>query len=290
MFGECHGHIFMNGRNYREAVETHKGGVCKEAVREALAAYQERGISFFREGGDYLGVSSYAKEIAPEYGIDYRSPVFAIHRRGGYGGIVGLAYDNMKEYHDLVLRAADEGADFIKVMFSGILDFGCVGKLSHHLTEYQEMKEVVHIAHEEGFSVMVHVNSAEAVGNALLAGVDSIEHGNYMTDEEIALLKEKDAIWVPTIAPYGNLIGRGLFPDETLKEIVGIQTGNVRKALKMGVHVALGADSGAVGVPHGSGLLDEYAFMKAAADGNEAYLNKILGESEELVRLRFLRR
>ena len=70
MFGECHAHIIMDGVNYRHAVEVHKNGPDDKIIREHLKAYQERGIVFVRDGGDALGVSARAKELAPEYGID----------------------------------------------------------------------------------------------------------------------------------------------------------------------------------------------------------------------------
>ena len=87
MFGECHAHIFLNGRNYKEAVALHKNHVSEEAIRQAFAEYRKRGITFVRDGGDALHVSEYASKIAPQYGIDYRSPMFAIHRKGHYGRI-----------------------------------------------------------------------------------------------------------------------------------------------------------------------------------------------------------
>ena len=57
MFGECHAHIIMDGVNYRHAVDLHKNGPDEGAIREHLKAYQDRGITFVRDGGDALGVS-----------------------------------------------------------------------------------------------------------------------------------------------------------------------------------------------------------------------------------------
>ena len=90
MFGECHAHALMNGVNYREAVALHREKANEEAVRQCLRAYQEAEVSFVRDGGDPYGVASLAARLAPEYGIDYRTPVFAIHRNGHYGEIVGV--------------------------------------------------------------------------------------------------------------------------------------------------------------------------------------------------------
>lgn len=290
MFGECHGHIFMNGVNYREAVALHKNGVNKEEIRKRLAEYQKAGISFFREGGDYLGVSSYAARIAGEYGIDYRSPVFAIHKKGHYGSIVGLEYETVREFAALVKKAAEAGADFIKIMFAGLLDFNTYGRVTGTGLPLSEMKELVHICHEEGFSVMVHVNSAETVRDAVISGADSIEHGAYMTEDTLGLLAGTDTVWVPTIAPVGNLAGRGLYNEDAVSQIVDMQTRNVRKALSLGVHVALGSDAGAVCVPHVKGLFDEYEFLLAAADGDRARLDSVLAGSEQIIREKFRRK
>ena len=102
MFGECHAHMLLNGENYREAVALHKDHVCTEKIREYLVEYQKRDVLFVRDGGDGLGVSQTAAILAPEYGITYRTPMFAIHKNGHYGGIVGKGFDDLKEYHQLV--------------------------------------------------------------------------------------------------------------------------------------------------------------------------------------------
>ena len=120
MFGECHAHIFLNGYDYRKAVETQKNGPQDALIRSHLKEYQKRGIRFVRDGGDHYGVSRRTAQLAGEYGIDYRTPVFAIYKEGHYGKIVGKSFSNMKEYHRRVLEAAEEGADFIKIMTTGL--------------------------------------------------------------------------------------------------------------------------------------------------------------------------
>ena len=150
MFGECHAHIFLNGYDYRKAVETQKNGPQDALIRSHLKEYQKRGIRFVRDGGDHYGVSRRTAQLAGEYGIDYRTPVFAIYKEGHYGKIVGKSFSNMKEYHRRVLEAAEEGADFIKIMTTGLLDFEDHGKITGTPLSAAEVKEMVHIAHEEG--------------------------------------------------------------------------------------------------------------------------------------------
>ena len=163
MLGECHAHVIMDGKNYKEAVALHKNGVVEQVIHDCFAKYREAGITFIRDGGDALGVSKRAKEIAPEYGIKYLTPIYAIHKCGHYGGIVGKGFDSLKEYHALVKEAKVLGADFIKVMISGLIDFCEFGVLTEDGLSSEEIKEMICIAHEEGMAVMAHCNGARTM-------------------------------------------------------------------------------------------------------------------------------
>ena len=182
-FHENHMHIFMNGTDYRQAVDDMKNGRKEYVVRENLDKYRLHGITWVRDGGDHYGASVYARSIAPEYGIEYRTPIFSIHKKGHYGGIVGRAFSDMQEYRSLVKEAISQKADFIKIMISGIMDFSGDGSLSEESLTDEEIEEMIHIAHEEGKAVMAHANGARAIKAAVRAGVDSLEHGNFMDEE-----------------------------------------------------------------------------------------------------------
>lgn len=288
MFGECHAHIIMNGVNYRQAIDMHKYGPDGQIIREHLKAYQDRGITFVRDGGDALGVSMRAKELASEYGIDYRTPIFAIHKEGHYGSIVGKSFATMREFHDRVLEAKNAGADFIKIMTTGIMDFNAHGAVTGTPLDAAEVKEMVHIAHEEGLAVMSHTNGNYGVQAALSAGVDSLEHGNYMNEESLVMFAESDTVWVPTLVTVRNLLGDGRYEDDALKPIVESAEENIRKAFQLGVKVALGSDAGAYRVIHGKGIQDEVqAFVQILRDREAVYRWLADGESE--IRKRFIR-
>lgn len=286
MYGECHAHIFMNGYNYQEAVKLHKGHVNEESIRTWFREYQKRGVTFIRDGGDALGVSEYAKEIAGEYGIDYRTPVFAIHKKGRYGGIVGRGFEDMREYRELVAEVKRRRGDFIKIMLTGIMDFHSCGVITGTPLTGDEIREMIHIAHEEGFSVMAHVNSSRPVREAALAGVDSVEHGNYIDRDCIQAMAESGAVWVPTIATIRNLIGCGRFPDDEVRKIYESAAENLRLAYTLGVRLALGSDAGAYMVPHGQGIEDEYAIFQQIL-GAGAELERVLKEGERAVKEKF---
>ena len=271
MFGECHAHVIMDGVNYKEAISIHKDHVNDEVIRKHLNAYKEQGITFVRDGGDALGVSERARKLALEYGIDYRTPAFAIHKNGHYGSIVGIGFDTMKEYYALVKEAKNRGADFIKIMTTGLLDFNNHGQITGTPLDGKEVCEMVHIAHEEGMAVMSHTNGIYGVQAAVEAGVDSVEHGNYIDLETIREMADSNSVWVPTLVTIRNLRGCGRYEESVLNPIIEQAAENLRLAYKYRVKVALGSDAGAYRVLHGKGVKDEYqAFMD------------ILGESENV--------
>ena len=288
MFGECHAHMLMDGINYREAVARHRDAVCEEKVREFFEAYQRAGVSFIRDGGDNAGVSKRASEIAGEYGIDYRTPVFAVHKEGHYGRIVGRSFSNMKEFHQRVQEAAAEGADFIKIMTTGILDFATKGHVTSEPLSREEVFAMTAAAHDAGLSVMAHVNGAQAVMDAAEAGVDSVEHGNFQNEESICCMAEHATLWVPTIVTVSNLLENGRYPAETLAWIFETQKKGLQLAFEKDVVLAAGSDAGAYGVLHGKGIREEESVMRkilGAENGQE--LEKRLAFGEKMIREKF---
>lgn len=279
----------MNGTDYRKAVQTHKVQANEASVRSALEAYRKAGVTYVREGGDPYGASLLAGRLASEYGIEYRSPVFAIHKNGHYGKIVGRGFDTLKEYHQRVLEAVSEGADFIKIMTTGLLDFNDDGKVTGTPVDEAEVREMVHIAHEEGFAVMSHTNGIYGTRAAIEAGVDSLEHGNYMDAETIAMLADSNTVWVPTLVTVRNLVGCGRYEDSVLNPIIHQAEVLVRLAYQKKVKVAPGSDAGAYMVPHGKGILQEWeAFRQILGDSGE--VKEWLKTGEKEIRDRFKRK
>ena len=288
MFGECHAHIAMDGVSYRQAMSRHAIEPDETHIRASFEAYRNQGVQFVRDGWDAYGVSRAAVALAPEYGIDYRTPIFAIHKVGHYGSIVGRSFATMREYADLVREAQQQGADFIKIMTTGIMDFNEYGRITHANLDASEVREMVHIAHDLGFAVMSHTNGKRAVLDAVEAGIDSVEHGNYIDDECIAALAETRTCYVPTATVARNLMCSNQFPESVLRQIVETSFENIAKAVDAGCLVALGSDAGAVGVPHGQGTLDEYACFTAAVP-NRALLDEALTRGEAFIKKTFKR-
>ena len=264
MFGDCHIHMILDGVYYRAAIDAQKERVDEALVRARLEAYRDAGVRFLRDGGDAWGVGSFAARIAGEYGIDYRTPAFPIHRKGRYGGFIGKGYETLKEYAILVGLARKQGADFIKIMISGLMDFDCYGRITSEPLDPAEIRELIRIAHEEGFAVMAHANGADTVKAAVEAGVDSIEHGAYLDSEAVRMLAQSEAVWVPTLVTIGNLLGEGRYPDAVLEPLLRLQMDNVAECARLGGRIALGSDAGAYKVLHTQGTLDEYGYLRRA--------------------------
>ena len=104
---------------------------------------------------------------------------------------------------------------------------------------------MVHIAHEEGFAVMSHTNGVYGVQAAIEAGVDSLEHGNYMDEECISMLADSRTVWVPTLVTVRNLRGCGRYEDRVLIPIIRKAEENLFLACQKKAQVALGSDAGA---------------------------------------------
>ncbi len=273
MFADLHIHMLLSGADWKAAIAGHRPSPDDALIRRRLASYQAAGITYLRDGGDRFGVCLRAKELAPEYGITYRAPAFPIYKKGRYGSFIGRGWSDFTEYRALLAEAKASGANFIKLMVSGLMDFSVYGRLTEEPLTGAEMRDLIAAAHDMGYAVMAHCNGAEAVKNAVLAGVDSIEHGAYLNDEAYHALAESPTVWVPTLSAIGNLIGSGRFPDEVVERILRSAQENVRRVADLGGHIGLGCDAGAFQVPHVEGTRSEEKWLREAlGDKTDAVL------------------
>lgn len=259
---DCHIHMVLSGSDWRGAIARHKNAPDAAFIRETLSRYKALGYTYLRDGGDKWGVGAAARSMASGLGITYRTPLAPLSKRGHYGGFIGLQFDSMKEYAALIKAQKLAGSDFVKIMISGLMDFNRFGVLTQEGLPGKEIAEMIHIAHEEGQSVMAHANGAEVVEAAAKAGVDSVEHGAYLNDSALAAMLEAGTVWVPTLSTIGNLLGSGRFPDAQVKKILESAAENVSAFSRMGGMLAPGTDAGAYAVPHGC-MTEEIWLRKA---------------------------
>lgn len=268
---DCHIHMVLDGVYWREAIARHSGQVDIPWIKGILQCYRDAGFTYLRDCGDRWGVGKMAREMAGDYGIIYRTPLASLYKRGHYGGIIGKPFETIGEFISLVRQNKAEGADFIKIMISGLMDFNQFGRLTEDGLEEAEIKELIHIAHEEGMAVSVHGNGAENVLAAAEAGVDSVEHGAFLNEEVLHAMREAGTVWVPTLSTIGNLRGKGRFSEPDVERILESAMDNVAKFAAMGGLLAPGSDAGAWQVPHG--IQTEFTLLaQAIGEHTEALL------------------
>ena len=267
MRADCHMHMVLDGYNWKSAIARHENAPEEAFIRDALARYRDLGYTYLRDGGDRWGVGAKARELAPAYGITYRTPLAPLCKAGHYGSFIGTVFENVSDFSRLVVKTRENGGDFIKIMISGLMDFHSFGVLTEEGLPAAEIAQLIHIAKAEGMSVMVHANGADTVIAAAEAGVDSVEHGAYLDKNALEAMQAFGVVWVPTLSTVGNLLGKGRFPDDQVAQILDSALQNVADFAAMGGLLAAGTDAGAWAVPHGCAT--EEAHLAKAGVGEE---------------------
>ena len=219
-------------------------GVNSIALRKAIDQGWVPGPRIFTSGKALATTGGHADPTNALRG-DYRRDA------GPLEGVINGADDARKA----VRQRYKDGADLIKLTATGgVLSLAASGQNPQFTDE--ELQAVVATAKDYGMIVAVHAHGTEGIKRAVLAGVDSIEHGTFMTDEIIDLMKQKGTYWVPT-----NLAGEwvaekakepGYFPEIVRPKAAAIGPvirTTFAKAYAAGVKIAFGTDTGVS--PHG---------------------------------------
>jgi imidazolonepropionase-like amidohydrolase len=166
----------------------------------------------------------------------------------------GGTADGIEHVQQKVREIIKYGADIIKICATGgVLSKGDDPRASQYTLE--EMKAIVADAHRLGRKVAAHAHGAQGIAWASEAGVDSIEHGSYIDDAGIGILKKNGTYLVPTqyLGDWmrENAVKIGLPPMylAKMKEVTGVSRQNIKKAFAAGVKVAFGTDAAVY--PHG---------------------------------------
>jgi imidazolonepropionase-like amidohydrolase len=156
-----------------------------------------------------------------------------------------------------------QGVDFIKVVATGgVLSMGNEPGAAHYTVE--ELRAIVETAHGLGRKVAAHAHGTQGIKNAILAGIDSIEHASLVDDEGIRLAREHGTYFVMDIYDDDYILSKGpelRLPKENLekeKKVGQVQRDNFRKAHAGGVKMAFGTDAGVY--PHGDNA-KQFAYM-----------------------------
>ena len=263
---DLHIHMILDGVDFRKAIDAHRVYPRDELIRLRLEQYRGKGVTFLRDGGDAWDVSLRARELAKEYGIDYRSPAFPIYKKGHYGSFIGKGFDTLDDYRRLLDVLHEKKADFVKLMISGLIDFSKANTLTEDGLSPDEICLLVELAHREGFAVMLHTNGDRAANAAMDAKGESIEHGAFFSQDTLLRIAKTRTLWVPTLSTIGNLIGCGRYPDAVLRPLLRKQQENIAFVAENGGLIGLGTDAGAYCVPHAEAVSHEGHYLRNVPD------------------------
>ncbi len=182
---------------------------------------------------------------------------------GDPGPAQGVA-NGPDECRQAVRQRYKDNSDLVKITASGgVLSVAKSGE-NPQITE-EEIKAIVETAKDYGFKEAAHCHGTEAMKRAVRGGVNSIEHGTYMDDEVMQLMKQHGTYYVPTITA-GRAVGDsakipGYYPELVKPKALTIGPkiqGTFAKAYKAGVKIAFGTDAGVFA--HGKNWL-EFVYM-----------------------------
>jgi imidazolonepropionase-like amidohydrolase len=194
----------------------------------------------------------------------------AVTKKGKYGSFLGPGITDPASIRELIAGLVNRDVDQVKVVVSGLVTFRRYGEVGSLEFDAAELVTAVKEAHASGRPVMAHVNSAPGVDLALAAGVDSIEHGYFLTTAQLETMAARGTYWVPTVAAIANRLSTTVkkFYPEREKEIIQrtreSQQQMIARAYQLGVKLVVGTDAGAPGVYHGESYVDELLYWHQA--------------------------
>src|SRR5688572_28755791 len=209
------------------------------ALRDAIGAGLVAGPTIVAAGAGISGTGGHADSA------NYVNRDIAEIRRSRASNLCNGADDCRRAVREQI----SQGADVIKFTATGGVSSNIAGGLGQQLFD-DEMKAIVDTAHLFGRKVAAHAHGEDGIAAALRAGVDSIEHATYSSAETNAQFKRSSAWLVPTmVAPHAALAQAraGARSQATLakaEETVAVHNDNIAKAIRAGVRIAFGTDSG----------------------------------------------
>ena len=295
---EGHAHLFLEGGELDVTTRTEALTRTPEELQlsalERLDKLVRLGVTAVRDAGDKDGVGlalsrlyrSEARPLMPY--VD--SPGAAIHREGRYGSFMGEPAERHPSLADCVAARVADGADRIKIIATGIINFRKVGGDGGSADEHRR-----HPADSRGRRGATGGRSSPTrrattgIEHVIEGGVHSVEHGFFVRDDQLARMRDRQIAWVPTFAPVR--------PDRPCRPARmgrrrrrrprGASSRSTRRACSRRTRWACPSSPAATpdpdGVPHGLGLVKELELMEGAGLPPVAVLNAATGDERRRI-------
>lgn len=290
---EAHAHLFLEGAELdlekRKAYLELPPETMLSKAKDRLEKLVRLGVTGYRDAGDRHGVGLALSALYKTAGhpimpyVD--SPGAAIHHQGRYGAFMADPIENHATLEDVVKARADAGADRIKLIPTGIINFNKGAVTAAPQMSIDEVRALVDAARALGKQTFAHASGDIGIEHAIEGGVDSIEHGFFIRDDQLSRMRDREIAWVPTFAPvqmqvdHADRMGWSAEIVGNLKKILDQHARSLAKAREMGVIIIAGSDAGSCGVGHGLGFLYELELMERAGLPPIDILNSATGAS-----------
>ncbi len=226
----------------------------KAAIRgvKNLKKQLKSGTTYFRDLGASNGVDIDLRNAVNEgliEGAEFKCAGSVVTMTGGHGWPIVREADGVDETRKAAREQLKKGSDLVKIMATGGVMTTGVEPGSPQLS-MEEMKAAVEEAHKAGKKTASHAQGTQGIKNAILAGIDSIEHGLILDEEAVDMMYENNTYLVPTlVAPY-VIVEKGVeagIKKDSYEKAVSIMESHI-KSFKMsyekGVKIAMGTDAG----------------------------------------------
>jgi imidazolonepropionase-like amidohydrolase len=261
---DCHVHLCYGGEGNPWA--TMSGMTDAQLTMRALDHAQASvrgGITGLRDcgGKDYLEFAVRdACNQGRQMGPTIRASGRVICMTGGHGNRTGRVADGVDEVVKAVREQIHAGSDLIKIMATGgVMTPGVNPEDAHYTAE--EMAAGIHEGHRFHKTCASHAQGSEGILNAVRGGIDSIEHGIFMTDECIEEMTAAGTYLVPTLAAVKNILahkdqGVPAYAVEKCERVTDVHVQSIRAFYKAGGKIAMGTDAGTPYNKHGVNALE----------------------------------
>lgn len=245
----CHTHITMAPNPDPTAQSSDVQ--CTLLAINHLKQYLQSGVTFIRDVGAYSYIDvALRNEIAKGTvaGPDILGCGQCVCMTGGHGWSMGGEADGVAECRKVTRKQLKNGVDWVKIMATGGVLTKGVEPGSPQLT-IEEMRACVEEAHKAGVKTCTHAQGNTGIKNALKAGLDSIEHGCFLDDESIEMMKNQGTWLVATLCAPHFIMENATngIPDWAVRKCAYVYESHMQsfaKAYQAGVNVASGTDAG----------------------------------------------
>jgi len=269
-FRDAHIHFTVDGK---PASEEQILGIRNDCKRH--------GVFSVVDMGHRTGVGLKAKKILKGQ-IDIKSAGFALYKKKSHGAFLGIGITDKSEIKGAIKTIADAGADFIKVVASGIVCPRGGGLSTTIGFSLEEMNIIANEARKRNLDFACHANADGFIKNAINAGTSSIEHGFYVSNETLHIMKESGVSWTPTVIPLQSIKDQLESPEKRyIDGITEQHLTSINYAASIGIKLNVGTDSGSRGVEHGTSFFDELQwFHQAGLTPRQIIESACMGDEE----------